>query len=87
MFLKLTFIEGKARYFEIFKNNRPKRILIFSERISCFKNGNKKDFEKGAVAFAWYVWEKGYQGETIVDWIPPEQSSNVLENQISMFDL
>ena len=22
-----------------------------------------------AVAYAWYVWEKGYKGETIIKWI------------------
>ena len=31
------------------------------------------DFQKytfnSAVAYAWFVWEKGYQGDTIIKWI------------------
>lgn len=72
MFLKLTFLEGKARYKELFSKYPPKVIYVFSERVMCAKNG---DFEKmkagggSAVAYAWYVWEKGCQGDTVIKWI------------------
>ena len=72
MFLKLTFLEGKARYSELFSKYPPKNIYVFSERVLCAKNG---EFEKmkasggSAVAYAWYVWEKGYQGKTTIEWI------------------
>ena len=72
MFLKLTFLEGKARYEELFKNYPPCGIYVFSERVLCAKNG---EFERmresggSCVAFAWFVWEKGYKGETTVGWI------------------
>lgn len=70
MFLKTTFIEGKKRYKELFSVNPPKYIYQFSERVNCAMNG---DFEKynynSAVAYAWYVWEKGYKGDTILRWI------------------
>ncbi len=72
MFLKLTFLEGKARYAELFKNNPPRKIYVFSERVLCAKNG---EFERmresggSCVAFAWFVWEKGYKGKTTVGWI------------------
>lgn len=72
MFLKLTFLESKARYAELFKNNPPRRIHVFSERILCAKNGDFERMRKSGgscVAFAWFVWEKGYQGETTVGWI------------------
>lgn len=71
MFLKLTFLEGKARK-EFFKKYPPKTIYVASGRLLCAKNA---EFEKmrssggSAVAYAWYVWEKGYCGETIVKWI------------------
>ncbi len=72
MFLKLTFLEGKARYADLFRRTPPRRIYVFSERVLCAKNG---DFEKvregggSAVAYAWFVWEKGFQGEPTIGWI------------------
>ncbi len=72
MFLKLTFLEGKARREEIFNHNPPRTVYVFSERISCAKNGdfrNLKGSGGSAVAYAWFVWQKGYCGETIVKWL------------------
>lgn len=67
MLLKLTFLEGKARK-NVFLRHPPIRIFVFSSRISCGKNGifNKKD---NAVAYAWFVWEKGYKGDPAIKWI------------------
>lgn len=72
MFLKLTFLEGKARFNEIFSKFPPKRIYVFSERIMCAKNAEFQKMKDGggsAVAYAWFVWQKGYKGRTIVEWI------------------
>lgn len=68
MFLKLQFLEGKARYNDLFSKYPPKTIYVFSERISCIKNG-QGDFDHGAVCYAWYVWEKGFTGTTEIKWI------------------
>lgn len=72
MFLKLTFLEGKARYNELFSKTPPQKVYVFTERVLCAKNAEfqrMKDGGGSAVAFAWFVWEKGYNGETIVDWL------------------
>ena len=72
MFLKLQFLEGKARYNELFSKYPPKNIYVFSERVMCAKNGNFEEMKAGggsAVAYAWFVWEKGYNGKTIIDWV------------------
>lgn len=72
MFLKLTFLEGKARYKELFSKYPPKKVYVFSERILCAKNAEFQKMKEGggsAVAYAWYVWEKGYQGKTEIEWI------------------
>ena len=71
MFLKTTFLEGKKRYNELFTKYPPKYMLQFVNRIACAKNG---DFEKlnnqgSAIAYAWFIWEKGFKGDTIVKWI------------------
>ncbi|MFA5300423.1 MAG: hypothetical protein WC389_19735 [Lutibacter sp.] len=70
MFLKVQFMEGKGRK-DLFINFPPKRIWISSSRINCAKNGDFKGLRTSggsAVAYAWYIWEKGYKGETILKW-------------------
>ena len=71
MFLKLQFLEGKARR-ALFEKYPPKCVYVASGRLLCAKNG---DFEKmkssggSAVAYAWFVWQKGYTGETVIRWV------------------
>lgn len=66
MFLKLTFLEGKGRR-ELFKRHPPKTIYVSSARLQCGKNG---DFSgTSMVAYAWFVWEKGYAGDCKIRWI------------------
>lgn len=70
MFLKLTFLESKSRK-ELFEKFPPKTIWVSASRLQCAKNGDFETYGKGvgtAVAYAWYVWEKGYTGETIIKW-------------------
>lgn len=72
MFLKLTFLEGKARYKDLFSKYPPKVIYVFSERVMCAKNGRFEEMKAGggsAVAYAWFVWQKGWQGKTTIKWI------------------
>ena len=70
MFLKVQFLEGKARR-ELFKKHPPKVIYVASSRLLCAKNGEFEKMRQGggsAVAYAWFIWEKGYKGDTIVRW-------------------
>ena len=70
MFLKLTFMEGKGRK-ELFQNSPPLRIYVSSSRLLCAKNGDFQKMRDGggsAVAYGWYIWEKGYHGDTTVRW-------------------
>lgn len=68
MFLKLTFLEGKARK-KLFKKYPPKAVYVFSSRVKCAKNGDFDSVGSSAVAYAWFVWQKGYNGETVIKWI------------------
>lgn len=69
MFLRLLFLESKVRA-EFFKKCPPKIVYVSARRLTCAKNG---DFERykgsNAQAFAWFIWQKGYKGQTVVDWI------------------
>ena len=71
MFLKIQFLEGKERK-KLFAKYPPKTIYVSSSRLLCAKNADFDGMRKGggsAVAYAWYVWEKGYSDATIVKWI------------------
>ena len=69
MFLKIQFLEGKSRR-ELFEKYPPKTIYVSSGRLRCAMNG---DFESSknanAICYAWYIWVKGYIGDTVVKWI------------------
>ena len=70
MFLKLTFMESQDRR-DLFRKYPPKVIYVSSSRLKCAKNGDFEKYGKGlstAVAYAWYIWEKGYTGSTTVKW-------------------
>ena len=67
MFLKLTFLESKSRK-QLFEQYPPKTIWVSSSRILCAKNGDFDKYSSSVVAYAWYIWEKGYTGDTVVKW-------------------
>ena len=68
MFLRLQFLEGKARG-EMFKRYPPKTVYVSSSRLDCAKNGDFESAGQKAVAYAWFVWEKGFNGDPIIKWI------------------
>ena len=73
MFLKLSFLEGKERN-KMFKKYPPKRVWVSSSRLGCAKNGEFKTDKNGnlkadsAVAYCWFVWEKGFHGNPEIHW-------------------
>lgn len=68
MFLKLQFLEGQARR-ELFEKYPPKTIYVFSSRVKCAKNGQFENISSSAVAYAWFIWEKGFKGNPSIKWI------------------
>lgn len=62
MLLRLNFMASIKRR-EFFELHPPKTVWVFSKRITCAKNGDFENQGNGAVDYAWFVWEKGYQGE------------------------
>lgn len=68
MFLKLQFLESKARR-KLFDVAPPHTIYISSSRLRCAMNGDFDKYSKStAVAYAWFIWEKGYKGEPRIKW-------------------
>lgn len=68
MFLKLQFLEGKSRK-QFFIQNPPKTVYVSSSRLTCALNGEFDKSSSSAVAYAWFVWEKGFKGSPIIKWI------------------
>lgn len=69
MFLKIQFLELKRRR-KMFDERPPKAVYVCSERVQCVKNGDFDKYVSGsAMCYAWYVWVKGYHGDTTLKWI------------------
>lgn len=70
-FLKIQFLEGTKRK-QFFKDNPPVRVWVSSKRIKCASNGvfvnEKGEPVQSMACYAWFIWEKGYKGDTIVKW-------------------
>lgn len=67
MLLRTLFVEGQKRG-KFFKENPPARIWVSSKRLTCAKNGEFDKYQSGAVSYSWFIWEKGYKGDTILKW-------------------
>lgn len=72
MFAKIQLLESKKRR-DLFDKKPPKYVYVFSERINPWRNGEPLNEDgkpwSSTMCFAWYVWEKGYEGEPIARWI------------------
>lgn len=68
LFLPIRYLEGKERKAKIFDRFPPKTIHISSGRIVCALNGEFEKVSGSAMAFAWFVWQKDWEGETSVKW-------------------
>ena len=67
MFLKVQYLEGKRRR-KLFDTMPPKRIWVSSSRLKCAINGDFDKISGSATSYAWFVWEKGFRGDTIIKW-------------------
>jgi hypothetical protein len=67
MLLRIDFLGSKKRYEGLFKDHPPARIHVFFRRIS-FGRTAKVDM----LYHAWFVWEKGWNRKTEIDWIYEE---------------
>lgn len=68
MFLKIQFLEGRARK-ALFDKYPPKKVYVFSSRVNCAKNGEFEKYKSSAVCYAWFIWVKGFKGNPTIDWL------------------
>lgn len=70
-FLRIQFLESVKRY-QLFKDLPLKKVYVFSKRQTPWKNGMQTNNGKtwsSTICFAWFVWQKRYSGQSMIDWI------------------
>lgn len=68
LFLKIQFLEGQKRK-ELFKKYPPKYVYCNSSRQLCAKDGEFEKYTATTQFYAWYIWEKNFDGETVIRWV------------------
>jgi len=66
-FLKLQFLESQKRK-KLFEKYPPKTVYVSSSRLHCALNGEFDKMHANAIAYCWFVWEKGFKGDTVLKW-------------------
>jgi hypothetical protein len=66
--LRLSFLEGIARGRGLFKEFPIKRVYVCSRRPSFFSTDEKKH-TTDTLAYAMFLWQKGYNGKTELDYL------------------
>lgn len=64
---KLIFLEGQTRS-RLLEKTPLKFVHVFRKRIKLTRNGEPIK-GGGMIAFAWFVWERGYKDYPRIDWI------------------
>ena len=64
---KLSFLESVERK-KMFEKFPSTWVYVFSKRLTMTRNGEPSR-NGGMIAFAWFVWEKGYKNYPRIDWI------------------
>lgn len=68
MLLKLAFLEGAKRH-QFFQDTPLKKVYVFCKRVTMYPANTEKPKNSGTIAYAWYIWERGYEGEPTIGWI------------------
>ena len=72
LLLPLSYLHGKKRYDEIYsdKTYGLKKVYVFT-RYPMLGENLREDgkYNTGMMVYAWFVWENGYSGQPMVDWI------------------
>lgn len=68
--MNITYLAGQKRYREIYSKGCLREVYVFSKRVECWKNGERPKDKCGSIAnYAWYVFQKGYNGQPTLYWL------------------
>ena len=66
---RLLFLEGGERFGKLYGNKqKPKYVFVFPKRVSCIAP-NVPNKGQNAMCYAWFMWQKGFRGNTQIKWI------------------
>ena len=73
---RLAWLEGERRRLSLWSKTPIARVWVFSKRQTLWR-GDDADARGtgGAIAFAWFVWERDYLGPPTFGWLPPTSSA------------
>ena len=77
--MPLRYLSSKERV-DFYKEFPPSRVYVYTNRICIAKNGCFEKYDKGmnTLIFAWYIWEKGFDGEPSIRWITNNEKADNL---------
>lgn len=64
---KIQFLEGTRRADAIIRTPLA-RVWVFKRRLTIMREGQQQK-GGGMMTYAWFIWEKGYQGKPVVGWL------------------
>lgn len=70
--LPLSYLHGKKRFDKIYNDRKfPLKSVNVFTRYPLLGDPLREDgkYRTGMMVYAWYVWEKGYEGEPVIRWI------------------
>ena len=72
LLLNIYYLSSTERY-EMLKNSHLQYVYVHSERVTMYPYGEEKPKSSGTKMFAWFVWNKKYNGEPIIRWVSKKQ--------------
>lgn len=67
LWFPIRYLSSKSRR-KVFEKYPPYKVWVSSSRIVCAPNGDFEHMKGSAVDYAWFIWHKGYDGETKLGW-------------------
>ncbi|WP_428668073.1 hypothetical protein [Reyranella sp.] len=65
-------LEGKAAS-ALMQRRGLARVLVSAGRVDILPPGAKSTGKGGIIAYAWYVFERGFRGDPVIKWFTPEK--------------
>ncbi len=68
LLLNIFYLSSKDRK-EMLKHSGLQYVYIHSDRVTMYPYGQPKPKNGGTKMFAWFVWDKEYNGEPVIRWL------------------
>lgn len=68
LLLNIFYLSSKDRK-QMLENSHLRHVYIHSDRVTMFPYGQEKPKNGGTKMYAWYVWDKKYNGQPTISWI------------------